>query len=51
MSGGEAGANGSQTLIAASGESLKLKGVDQREVNAGDRLIVETPGGGGWGAG
>jgi 5-oxoprolinase (ATP-hydrolysing) len=29
---------------------LELGSVDGTEVEAGDRLLLETPGGGGWGA-
>ena len=47
--GGESGQLGAQFLVRASGECLQLKGVDGCEVQAGDRLILETPGGGGWG--
>jgi N-methylhydantoinase B/oxoprolinase/acetone carboxylase alpha subunit len=31
------------------GESIELGSTDGREVEAGDRLVIETPGGGGWG--
>jgi 5-oxoprolinase (ATP-hydrolysing) len=47
--GGEAGARGRQVLIRATGEIEELAAVDGREVGPGDRLILETPGGGGWG--
>lgn len=49
MEGGEAGATGRQRLIRASGETVELAPVDGCEVDAGDRLLLETPGGGGWG--
>ena len=47
--GGEPGAPGRQQLIRASGEIEELASVDAREVLPGDRLVLETPGGGGWG--
>ncbi len=47
--GGEPGRRGRQRLVRAGGEAVELAGCDQAEVEAGDRLILETPGGGGWG--
>jgi 5-oxoprolinase (ATP-hydrolysing) len=47
--GGEPGFPGRQRLVRASGEVEELGSVDGREVGPGDRLILETPGGGGWG--
>jgi 5-oxoprolinase (ATP-hydrolysing) len=47
--GGEPGLPGRQRLVRASGEVEELASVDGREVGPGDRLILETPGGGGWG--
>lgn len=49
FAGGEPGARGRQRLVRASGEVEELASIDAREVLPGDRLIVETPGGGGWG--
>jgi len=49
--GGEPGQPGRQRLLRRGGEELELASVDGREVEAGDRLVLETPGGGGWGAG
>jgi 5-oxoprolinase (ATP-hydrolysing) len=49
LAGGEAGKPGRQRLIRASGEVVELEGIDGCEVDSGDRLILETPGGGGWG--
>ncbi|HEY0017935.1 MAG TPA: hydantoinase B/oxoprolinase family protein [Longimicrobium sp.] len=48
--GGAPGAPGRQRLIRATGEVVELGSVDGTEVEAGDRLLLETPGGGGWGA-
>jgi 5-oxoprolinase (ATP-hydrolysing) len=50
MAGGAAGAPGRQRLVRADGSEEELAPIDGREVEAGDRLILETPGGGGWGA-
>jgi 5-oxoprolinase (ATP-hydrolysing) len=51
MAGGRPGRRGRQRLVRASGETEELASVDAREVAPGDRLILETPGGGGWGEG
>jgi 5-oxoprolinase (ATP-hydrolysing) len=48
--GGAAGEAGRQWLVRADGSRLALAGNAACEVEAGDRLVVETPGGGGWGA-
>jgi 5-oxoprolinase (ATP-hydrolysing) len=50
VDGGAPGATGRQRLVRASGEEEELAPVDGREAGAGDRLILETPGGGGWGS-
>ncbi|HXV76761.1 MAG TPA: hydantoinase B/oxoprolinase family protein, partial [Candidatus Polarisedimenticolaceae bacterium] len=49
MQGGQAGRTGAQRVIRANGETLELGAVDGCSIRRGDRLIVETPGGGGWG--
>lgn len=49
MQGGEPGAFGRNRLVRATGESVELAGRAQFVVEAGDRLVVETPGGGGYG--
>jgi 5-oxoprolinase (ATP-hydrolysing) len=48
--GGHPGAPGRQRVIRAGREVVELASVDGTEVEAGDRLVLETPGGGGWGA-
>lgn len=50
LHGGHPGAPGRQRLVRASGEVVELASVDGCEVGPGDRLVLETPGGGGWGA-
>jgi 5-oxoprolinase (ATP-hydrolysing) len=49
MAGGLPGAMGCQRIVRPDGRVIELGGVDGYEVEAGDRLILETPGGGGWG--
>ncbi|WP_309709543.1 hydantoinase B/oxoprolinase family protein [Armatimonas sp.] len=47
--GGSDGAPGQQYLVRADGSVETLPGVAAAECTAGDRLILETPGGGGYG--
>jgi 5-oxoprolinase (ATP-hydrolysing) len=49
VQGGEPGQRGRHRVVRVDGTVEELKSVDGREVAAGDRLILETPGGGGWG--
>jgi 5-oxoprolinase (ATP-hydrolysing) len=49
MKGGEAGKVGEQYLIIGDGTTEELKGIDSRTVKKGERIVVKTPGGGGWG--
>ena len=49
MAGGEAGRVGRQYVIRKDGEIEELQGVDGCELLPGDRIVVETPGGGGFG--
>ncbi|HHM23873.1 MAG TPA: 5-oxoprolinase, partial [Bacteroidetes bacterium] len=49
LRGGEPGAPGRQRIVRASGEEIDLGPVDGIQVQAGDRFILETPGGGGFG--
>ncbi len=50
VAGGGGGLPGAQRVVRASGDIVPLQSVDQCDVGAGDRLIIETPGGGAWGA-
>ena len=50
VDGGEPGLAGRQRLVRATGEVEELASIDGRDVLPGDRLILETPGGGGWGS-
>ncbi|MEJ1236923.1 hydantoinase B/oxoprolinase family protein [Chryseolinea sp. T2] len=48
VAGGHAGSPGRQQLVS-NGEVRRLKGTTGFSVKPGDKLIIETPGGGGWG--
>jgi N-methylhydantoinase B len=50
LAGGEPGASGEDWLVHAGGDRERLPGKTTVEVSPGDRLVVLTPGGGGWGA-
>jgi 5-oxoprolinase (ATP-hydrolysing) len=50
LEGGTAGRPGRQRLVRADGRVEELEAIDGREVRPGDLLVLETPGGGGWGA-
>jgi 5-oxoprolinase (ATP-hydrolysing) len=49
MAGGEPGALGRNRLVRTDGCELELGGIAELEVAAGDILVIETPGGGGFG--
>jgi len=49
MAGGGEGEVGRQVIVADDGSRRELAGIDGCEVGPGDRLILETPGGGGFG--
>ncbi len=49
MQGGQNGQPGSQTLFRKNGNAETLSGICSVEVEAGDSLRIETPGGGGFG--
>jgi 5-oxoprolinase (ATP-hydrolysing) len=49
MAGGHPGALGSNRIVRAEGEVSQLRGIEQFCLSPGDILIVETPGGGGYG--
>jgi N-methylhydantoinase B len=50
LAGGGAGAPGEDWLVRADGTRERLPGKVTLEVRPGDRLLVLTPGGGGWGS-
>jgi 5-oxoprolinase (ATP-hydrolysing) len=49
MAGGQPGALGRNYVERADGSVVELAGADSIEVGTGDVLVVETPGGGGYG--
>lgn len=49
MAGGEPGEVGQQYVLRTDGWREYLKGIDFTKLFPGDRLVVKTPGGGGWG--
>ncbi|NKI43902.1 hydantoinase B/oxoprolinase family protein [Streptomyces physcomitrii] len=49
MAGGRPGALGSNRIERADGSVLALAGSDSADVRPGDVLVIETPGGGGYG--
>jgi 5-oxoprolinase (ATP-hydrolysing) len=50
MAGGQPGQLGRHRLIHPDGSTIELPGISQLNVSAGDVLVIETPGGGGFGA-
>ena len=48
LNGGQSGYPGQQHLVKHSGGRKELAFVAQEELESGDRLIIKTPGGGGW---
>jgi 5-oxoprolinase (ATP-hydrolysing) len=50
MAGGKPGQTGHNRVQHSSGATVELKGCDRVEMGAGDVFIIETPGGGGYGA-
>jgi len=50
LGGGQPGLPGRQRMVRADGSTLDLPHAATADLGAGDRLIVETPGGGGFGA-
>ncbi|WP_106094333.1 hydantoinase B/oxoprolinase family protein [Enhygromyxa salina] len=49
VAGGEPGAPGRNWIERADGSVVVLAATDSARVEAGDRFVLETPGGGGWG--
>ena len=49
LAGGSDGATGINRLLRAGGESIELPACASSEVGAGDEIVIETPGGGGFG--
>ncbi len=51
ISGGESASCGRNSLINDSGEEIDLGGKSEIIVESGERIIIRTPGGGGFGSG
>jgi 5-oxoprolinase (ATP-hydrolysing) len=49
MKGGDTGKTGEQYLVRQSGEIEPLEGIAGANLYPHDRLVIKTPGGGGWG--
>ena len=49
INGGENGKPGIQKVIRKNAEEIQLDSIQNIDLNAGDRFIIETPGGGGFG--
>jgi 5-oxoprolinase (ATP-hydrolysing) len=49
MDGGAPGARGAQHVQRADGRRIDLGPIDGADLEPGDRFVIETPGGGGWG--
>ena len=49
VAGGEPGAVGINRLVRADGSEETLAGTSRADVGPGDRIVIETPGGGGYG--
>lgn len=47
--GGRAGKPGEQQIIRKDGRKEEFNGIDNADLNKGDRFIIRTPGGGGYG--
>ncbi len=50
MQGGKPGAVGRNFVVRKDGARVELRGADKIEMHAGDVFVIETPGGGGFGA-
>jgi len=48
--GGQAGKPGRQYILRADGAQEELPGIAAASLQPGDSIVIETPGGGGWGA-
>ncbi len=49
LNGGESGGCGEDWLIRSDGTERRLEGKTSMQVDAGDSILIVTPGGGGWG--
>ncbi len=49
IEGGKPGSVGRQYIVRPDGEHKPVKGIDQVHLERGDKIVIETPGGGGYG--
>jgi 5-oxoprolinase (ATP-hydrolysing) len=49
LNGGENGKPGKQKLVRKNGDEIQLDSIQNIDVQAGDKFVIETPGGGGFG--
>jgi 5-oxoprolinase (ATP-hydrolysing) len=49
LKGGESGKPGCQKIIKKNGEKIELDSIQNINLEAGDKFVIETPGGGGFG--
>jgi 5-oxoprolinase (ATP-hydrolysing) len=49
VKGGKPGKKGEQYIVRKNGTKDTLKAIDGTVVYCGDKIIIKTPGGGGWG--
>ncbi len=49
MNGGSDGKTGQQYIVRTDGWREYIDGVDNKTMRTGDRVVIKTPGGGGWG--
>ena len=49
LKGGKNGLPGQQKVIRKNGKEIKLNSIQNININAGDKFVIETPGGGGFG--
>jgi 5-oxoprolinase (ATP-hydrolysing) len=49
MEGGEDGLSGCQWHVLGDGSRVPLEGIAQVDIESGEAVRIETPGGGGWG--
>jgi 5-oxoprolinase (ATP-hydrolysing) len=50
LEGGGPGSCGNNTVVRSDGDIEQLRGNDETSLNPGDMLVIETPGGGGFGS-
>ena len=51
LNGGESGKPGKQKVIRKNGDEILMDSIQNINIDSGDRFIIETPGGGGFGEG